>query len=427
LLVEQNLCGFILYAQQTLPHLALSDESFLLREIDSGFKVHEIFAICHGLCLLEVCTVRQVFNLVQRVIWVFRHSHGSVHFHLLRLQQVINLVHVLLEPPDFVAFDDVLIEGKDEFGKLVLSLLLESGPQYNLGKSPSVGNIDTGTVRDLRKSMIEGGAKSGFRCVVVGIAVAGRAIDVVDHTTLLCQHMCSPQGVRTIRISIRVRVVTTVNAVRELIANMDNDLHRLLVPGESCSLCEPSRERFLVASTPSPKRRDVILDLSHIVGERLHERRLPPVTHFVTEVSITNDGEADFFELSLGRDLPNNVMHLLFRSLEPGGHGSRTVDDEGKVKLRLFFRNQVRFSIGLQLEYLPSAATTVVWIQVEVVRRLYLVFFGVAEDIARAVVLALFRPLYAGSKPVAESYGGRCAESNQFEEVKVIITGKDLP
>jgi hypothetical protein len=125
LLVKQDFRRLVFDSLQTRPHLALSDESGVLRgEVDGGLEVHEVLAVGHGLGLLEVRAVREALDLVLRVLRVLRHSHRRVHLHLRCLQLVVNLVHVLFKPSNFVTFEDILIERKDDLRELVLGLFL---------------------------------------------------------------------------------------------------------------------------------------------------------------------------------------------------------------------------------------------------------------------------------------------------------------
>jgi hypothetical protein len=125
LLVEQDFRGLVFDSLQTRPHLALGDESGVLGgEVDGGLEVHEVLAAGHGLGLLEVRAVRQALDLVLRVLRVVRHPHRRVHLHLRCFQLVVNLVHVLFKPSNFVTFDDILVERKDDLRELVLGLFL---------------------------------------------------------------------------------------------------------------------------------------------------------------------------------------------------------------------------------------------------------------------------------------------------------------
>lgn len=125
LLVEQNFCRFVFDSLQTRSHLTFSDESLVGRgEIDLDVEVHEVLALGHSFGLLEVRAVREAVNLVLRVLGVLRDSHRRVHLHLRCLQLVVDLVHMLFKPANFVASENILVKRKYEFGKLVLGLFL---------------------------------------------------------------------------------------------------------------------------------------------------------------------------------------------------------------------------------------------------------------------------------------------------------------
>jgi len=149
LLVEQNFRRLLFDSLQTRSHLTLSDESSVaVSEVDSGFEVHEVLAVGHGFGLFEVRAVREAVDLVLRELWVLRHSHGRVHFHLRCFQLVVNLVHVLFKPSNFMTSDDFLVERKDELGKLVLGLFFESSAENDFRQSVGVRNVHTRSVGD---------------------------------------------------------------------------------------------------------------------------------------------------------------------------------------------------------------------------------------------------------------------------------------
>jgi len=91
--------------------------------------------------------------------------------------------------------------------------------------------------------------------------------------------------------------VLTADSVRDLVANVDDDSHRVVVPGEGSSLGEPGREGLHVSSAAHLESADVSLNLPNVVSERFHERWFSPVTLLVPKVSVANDSEANFLEL----------------------------------------------------------------------------------------------------------------------------------
>merc|ERR1719238_853425 len=112
-------------------------------EVDFTVEVHEVIAVGHSLRLLEVSAVRDAVNLMLSVLGIFCHSHRCVHFNLCCFQLVVNLVHMLFKSTNFVAFEDVLVQGKDDFGQFVLSLFLDGRAQNDLGQSVGIRDVHT--------------------------------------------------------------------------------------------------------------------------------------------------------------------------------------------------------------------------------------------------------------------------------------------
>jgi len=242
--------------------LSLCNESFVaFGEVDFGFEVHEVLAAGHGLCLCEVRTVRDAVNLVLRVLRELHDSHRRFHFHVRCFQLVVNLVHVLFKPANFVALQNVLIKRKNDLGKLVLSLFLESSTENDVRQSAGVRNVHTRSVRDDRQGVVKRGTESRVGSVVVRITVLFRTVDIVDDHSLLCQHVSSTQGITTIWISIRIRVHVAAYSMGDLVADVNDDFHGSVVPGEPRRLCERGGERLRwVSSTTRLEGTDVGLN-----------------------------------------------------------------------------------------------------------------------------------------------------------------------
>lgn len=118
-----------------------------------------------------------------------------------------------------------------------------------------------------------------------------------------------------------------------LVTNVDDDFHGFVVPGQVRRLCQTCRKCLHVASTSDSQGSDVGLDFRNLVGERLHQRCLSPVTLFIPEVSVANNSEANFLELCLLSDILDNLRHFLLCYSKPGVHGTCAVNNEGYVKL----------------------------------------------------------------------------------------------
>jgi len=172
LLVEQNFRSLVFNSVQTRSHLTLSDKSSVpVVEVDGGFEVHEVLAVGHGLGLLEVRAVREAVDLVLRVLRVLRHPHRRVHFHIRCFQLVVNLVHVLFKPSNVMTSDDFLVDRKDDLGKLVLGLFLESSAENDFRQSVGVRDVHTRSVGDDGEGVVKRRAEGSIRGVVVRVTI----------------------------------------------------------------------------------------------------------------------------------------------------------------------------------------------------------------------------------------------------------------